>query len=144
MNEKICPECGVVYTNGQRECEQCEKLLRNATEEELAEYEKKMKKKLGKASNSSESIIPELWQIIFSAVLLLYGIFVLIVCGKTTLLIFNTIFVFSMLIPNFAGYFKIQNPFNIFARDHYFIRVGKIIILSCITVGNIIYSVQIF
>lgn len=73
MNERICPSCKVIYTNGQRECEECGKLLRNATEEELADFEKKKKKTLNKSSAFSSSAIPSKEHIITAIIIPLYS-----------------------------------------------------------------------
>lgn len=73
MNERICPKCRVIYTNGQKECEECGKLLRNATEEELTEFEKKKKKTLNKSSAFSSSAIPSKEHIIAAIIIPLYS-----------------------------------------------------------------------
>lgn len=74
MNERICPKCRVIYTNGQRECEECGKLLRTATEEDLTDFEKKKKKTLNKSSAFSSSEVPSKEHIIVSIIIPLYSL----------------------------------------------------------------------
>ena len=144
MNERICPVCKVIYTNGQRECEECGKLLKTASEEELAEYKNKMKKKLGKASNKSESITPDLWQIIASAVLVIYGIVIMVLFGTahSPLLILNIIYAAAILMPKILEARGYHHPFDISARDPFYTKIGRIIVLCFIALWNIIYTYQ--
>lgn len=82
MNERICSECKVIYTNGQRECEECGKLLKNATEEELSEFEIRKIKSLNKAFAFSSSTIPTKQHIICAILIPLYSLIMWIFFGK--------------------------------------------------------------
>lgn len=142
MNERICPKCKIIYSNGQKECEECGKLLRSATEEELYEYRKTANKKLRKASNKSESITPDLWQIIAAALLIVYGIVIMIIFGKNNspLLILNVIYAAVILMPKIfesKGYHK---RFDITARDPFYTKIGRIAVLCFISLFNIVYT----
>lgn len=146
MNERICPKCRVIYTNGQRECEDCGTILKTATEDELSENRRNMDKKLNKASNKSESITPDLWQIISSALLVVYGIVIMVIFGKThaPLLILNIIYAVVILMPKIfeaRGYHK---RFDFSARDPYYTKIGRIVALCFISLCNIAYTYQLF
>ncbi len=144
MNERICPKCKIIYTNGQKECEECGKLLRNATEDELYEHGKSMNKKLDKASNKSESITPDLWQIISSAVLLLYGIILVVFFGKAhaSLLILNIIYATVILMPRIFQSMGYHNYWDFLARDPHYVKIGRIVTLCFIALCNIVYTYQ--
>ena len=142
MNERICPKCKVIYTNGQRECEECCTILKTASEAEIDEYSNIMNKKISKASNKSESITPDLWQIIASAVLVIYGIVIMIIFGKAhfSLLVLNVIYAGVILTPKIfeaQGYHK---RFDFTARDPHYTKIGRIIALCFISICNIIYT----
>lgn len=142
MSERYCPKCKVIYTNGQRECEECGTLLKTATEEELYEHNKIMNKKLNKASNKSESITPDLWQIISAALLVAYSIIIMLIFGKSNspLLILNIIYAAVILMPKFfesKGYHK---RFDFTARDPFYTKIGRIAVLCFITLFNIVYT----
>lgn len=144
MSERICPSCKVIYTNGQQECEECGAMLKTATEEELCEQRKNMSKKLSKASNKSESITPDLWQIIAAAVLVVYGITILVLFGKVhaSLLILNIIYAGAILIPKFLEAKGYHKCFNFTARDPLYTKIERIIALCFIALCNIIYTYQ--
>lgn len=103
MNERICPKCKVIYTNGQKECEECGKLLRIATEEEMAEFEKKKRKTLNKSSAFSSSEIPSKEHVLAAIIVPLYSFIMWLFFSKSFLgLVFWNLF-FSVLsfIPRF-------------------------------------------
>ncbi len=142
MNERICPKCRVIYTNGQRECEECGSLLKVATDTELCEYSKVMNKKISRASNKSESITPDLWQIISSVFLVIYGIAVVIIFGKIhfPLLILNIIYSGVILVPKIFESQGYHRYFDFTARDPYYTKIGRIIALCFIVGCNIVYT----
>jgi len=142
MNERYCPKCKVIYTNGQKECEECGKLLRNPTKDELYENRKTMDKKLRKASNKSESITPDLWQVIAAALLVIYGVVIMVIFGKNNspLLILNIVYAAAILMPKFfesKGYHK---RFDFTARDPFYTKIGRIAVLCFISLCNIVYT----
>lgn len=81
MYERICPKCGVIYSNGQRECEECGSLLKNATETDKARFEAYARRKSAKASALSSRSIPTKDHIITAIAIPLYSLLMGILFG---------------------------------------------------------------
>lgn len=81
MSERICPKCGIIYSNGQRECEECGSLLKNATEADKARFETENRRKSAKASALSSRSIPTKDHIITAIAIPLYSLLMGILFG---------------------------------------------------------------
>ncbi len=106
MSWRICPKCGVIFTNGQRECEDCGVILKNATEEEKARFETATGKKLRKASALSSSSVPTKEHIITAIVIPLFSLTMYILFGGAFFgITFWNLFVSAIsFIPRFRIY----------------------------------------
>lgn len=151
MNEQICPKCRVIYTNGQRECEECGKLLRNATEEDLKDFEKKKKKTLNKSSAFSASEVPSKEHIIASIISPLYSLVMGIFFNKAFLgLTFWNLF---LSVISYIPRFKILIVKNFITEDnklklkrtvkfeHFYYNVPIIICLIINGIFNLFFTV---
>ncbi len=81
MGERICPKCGIIYSNGQRECEECGSLLKNATETDKARFEAYARRKSAKASALSSRSVPTKDHIIAAIAIPLYSLLMGILFG---------------------------------------------------------------
>lgn len=151
MNARICPKCKVIYTNGPRECEECGKLLKNATEEELVEFEKKKKKTLNKSSAFSSSAIPSKEHIIAAIVIPLYSFIMWIFFNSAFLgLIFWNLFLsLCSFIPRFrilisknfkteSNELKLKRTVKI---EHFYYNIPIIICLIINGIFNLFFTV---
>ncbi len=105
MRNKICPKCSCIFEEEKLKCIDCGELLRQATPEEIYNYEQKAKTGLNKASDSSENKNPELWQYIAAAGLIVYSILITLIFQLTFyLILLNTIFALAIMAPAFRIY----------------------------------------
>ncbi len=147
MRNKICPKCGCIFDKEKLKCIDCAELLRQATTDEIAAYERKTIKGLNKASNQSESTSPAPWQYIAVAGLMAYS-FIVGFClgGGWTLIAFNALFCIALMFPKFDFFvnrdkrgkpiwFKIYYP-----QFRYKLLFGAVVIINLFLLVGIIFK----
>ena len=147
MRNKICPICGCIFDEEKLKCIDCAELLRTATSEEIAGYEKKAKKGLDRASVRSEATSPARWQYIAVAGLMAYS-FIVGFCfgGGWTLIAFNALFCIALMFPKFDFFvnhdkrgkpiwFKIYYP-----QFRYKLLFGAVVIINLFMLVGIIFK----
>lgn len=105
MRNKICPKCGCIFDEEKLKCIDCSELLKQATPEEIYDYEQKARTGLNNASDRSENIKPEMWQCIAAAGLLAYSVVITLIFQLTFyLILLNAIFALAVIAPAFRIY----------------------------------------
>lgn len=147
MRNKICPKCGCIFDEEKLKCIDCAELLRQATANEIAVFERKTKKRLNRASDHSEGTCPEPWQYIAIAGLMGYSVIITFLFGLSIHLIaLNAVFALGIIIPSFRIYsnfkkgaerrfwFKIYYP-----HFRYKIAFYGALILNCFILLGLIF-----
>lgn len=143
MRNKACPKCGCIFDEEKLKCIDCAELLRAATAEEIAAYEKKAKKGLDRASVRSEATSPAPWQYIAVAGLMAYSSIVgLCFGGGWALIAFNALFCIALMFPKIQFgkggrrvWGKIYYP-----QFRYKVGFGAVVIINLFLLVGIIFK----
>ncbi len=142
MNELICPDCKIIHTSGKLRCTECGKKLIEASETEVKEFEKRMKRASDVAFTDRDKHIKiRPFDIAVAAVIVLLGVVITLIKGLIPVLIVDILLALTALMPDVMS----RRPIRMLMREfNGFATVQRVITIIIAAIFNGIFLFSIF